>query len=90
LSEPHLYPKSYPGHDRIPEQLMYLPPDQKSKDTQPKTILLWNGLGSWGGVPTGKDVFQREKCPVNNCEILGDRDHAGKTKDKLKDFNLAP
>lgn len=77
VTEPRLYPKAFPGHDRIPEQLMYLPLGNDNPDTKPKTILLWNGLSSWESLPIGREVFQIENCPVKNCEILTDRDHAG-------------
>ena len=40
-----------PGDDRIPQQLMYIPPEgfvpenMDDSDVQLKTILLWNGVG---------------------------------------------
>lgn len=58
---------------------MYLPVESASPDVVPKKILLWNGMNSWGGVPMGREVFLKEKCPVNNCDIGSDRDDAGKS-----------
>ena len=55
-----IYPADLPGHDRIPEQLMFVPPegsfpeDQESADVKLKKILLWNGINSWGGLRPGK------------------------------------
>jgi len=58
-----LYPDELPGHDRIPEQLMYVPPegfvpeDQESADVKLKKILLWNGINSWGGLRPGNEHY---------------------------------
>ena len=58
-----IYPAELPGHDRIPEQLMFVPPegsfpeDQESADVKLKKILLWNGINSWGGLRPGLFSF---------------------------------
>jgi len=72
-------PDEAPGEDRIPEQLMYVPPEgfipENMEDAEAplKTILLWNGLGSWGGLRPGRGVFIKEKCPVSSCVISSNR-----------------
>ena len=72
-------PDELPGADRIPEQLMYVPPegsfpeDQESADVKLKKILLWNGINSWGGLRPGRGVFIKEKCPVSTCAISSNR-----------------
>ena len=74
-----IYPSDLPGHDRIPEQLMFVPPegsfpeDQESADVKLKKILLWNGINSWGGLRPGRGVFIKEKCPVSTCAISSNR-----------------
>jgi hypothetical protein len=72
-------PNEAPGQDRIPGQLMYVPPDgfvpenQDDADVPLKTILLWNGVGSWGGLRPGRGVFLKERCPVSSCVISSNR-----------------
>ena len=58
-----VFPEEYPNHDRIPEQLMFLPPKyalpENMEDSKAplKKILLWNGIQSWGGLRSGRGVF---------------------------------
>jgi len=65
--------------DRIVSQLMSLPPEAsvpKNRDSSEaplKTILLWNGIQSWGGLRQGRGVFLKEKCPVSTCAISSSR-----------------
>ena len=72
-------PDEFPGEDRIPEQLMYVPPEgfipenMDDPDVPLKTIVLWNGVGSWGGLRPGRGVFLKEKCPVSSCVISSNR-----------------
>jgi len=72
-------PNEAPEEDRIPEQLMYVPPEgfipENMEDSEAplKTILMWNGLGSWGGLRPGRGVFLKEKCPVSSCVISSNR-----------------
>lgn len=72
-------PDEDPGQDRIPEQLMYVPPEgfipENMEDTSVplKKILLWNGIGSWGGLRPGRGVFIKEQCPVSSCVISSNR-----------------
>ena len=72
-------PDESPGDDRIPDQLMYVPPEgfipenMEDSDAPLKTILMWNGLGSWGGLRPGRGVFIKEKCPVSSCVISSNR-----------------
>ena len=60
-------PDEFPGQDRIPDQLMYVPPEgfipenMDDPDVPLKTILLWNGVGSWGGLRPGRGVFLKGK-----------------------------
>ena len=62
-----IFPEEYPNHDRIPEQLMHLPPkeyipeNQENADVPLKKILLWNGIQSWGGLRAGRGVFLKGK-----------------------------
>ena len=72
-------PDEAPGEDRIPDQLMYVPPEgfvpenMEDSDVPLKTILMWNGLGSWGGLRPGRGVFIKEQCPVSSCVISSSR-----------------
>ena len=72
-------PDEAPGEDRIPDQLMYVPPEgfvpenMEDTDVPLKTILMWNGLGSWGGLRPGRGVFIKEQCPVSSCVISSSR-----------------
>lgn len=79
IGDNRIFPEDFPDHDRIPEQLMYLPPKHavpKNMDdvnAPLKKILLWNGIQSWGGLRAGRGVFLKEKCPVNSCVISSSR-----------------
>ena len=74
-----ILPDEAPDEDRIPEQLMYIPPEgfvpenMEDADAPLKKILLWNGLGSWGGLRPGRGVFIKEQCPVSSCVISSNR-----------------
>lgn len=74
-----LFPSESPD-DRIPDQLMFVPPDYRQpgdmdEDEGPpklKKILLPNGLGAWN-VKAGRDVFNRaNSCPISTCEVTAD------------------
>ena len=62
-----VFPEEYPNHDRIPEQLMFLPPKyalpENMEDSKAplKKILLWNGIQSWGGLKAGRGAFLKGK-----------------------------
>ncbi len=75
-----IFPEEAPNEDRIPEQLMYVPPgtpkNQEDASTPLKKILLWNGINSWGGTRPGRGVFIREKCPVSSCAVTTSRGDA--------------
>jgi len=77
-----IFPEQLPGHDRIPEQLMYLPPPEagslnlQESDEPLKKILLWNGASSWGSLKPGRGVFLKEKCPVSSCVLSSSRSEA--------------
>ena len=63
-----LYPEELPSSNRITEQLMYLDrrkEENESSSEKRKTILMWNGLVSWGGVETGQKEFLKQNCPIN-------------------------
>lgn len=73
---------------RIVDQLMYSVPS----DTPIKTILLANGLSSWG-VSGGRNEFVRNKCPVDRCILTADSREAGTAdailfKDHHTPFNV--
>lgn len=74
-----VFPDQAEGSDRILNQLMHLPPpgaypaNQDSSTAPLKLILLWNGIGSWGGIRQGRGVFLKEKCPVSTCAISSSR-----------------
>ena len=70
---PDLYPGAATQSDRILEQLAYLPPANLT--SEPLTILIWQGLAAWGGIKPreGREVFDRESCPVRNCLLTGDQ-----------------
>lgn len=72
-----VWPEELPGHDRIPEQLMFLPDtvpkDLDRSDIPLKKILLWNGISSWGGIRPGRGEFLRQGCPVSSCVISSSR-----------------
>jgi len=77
-----IFPEEVPGEDRIPDQLMYLPPagtlpeNQEEPSAPLKKILLWNGASSWGGLKPGRGVFLKEKCPVSTCVLSSTRAEA--------------
>ena len=87
-----LFPEKYLNHDRITHQLNFLPLNYtRYKDLNPavKKILLWNGPeleegfkeGVYGKVEgihflTGRELFIKEKCPVNTCSISSRQDDA--------------
>lgn len=68
-----LYPEEHPGQDRIPNQLMFIPPKDTMYENKMvmKFIFLFD-FSSWG-VPIGRKEFIRQQCPVNNCVITNDR-----------------
>ena len=72
-----LYPGPGTQSDRILEQLAYVPPPPAGANvtSEPLTILIWQGLASWGGIKPreGREVFERESCPVSNCLLTGDQ-----------------
>ena len=39
--------------------------ENESSSEKRKTILMWNGLVSWGGVETGQKEFLKQNCPIN-------------------------
>lgn len=56
---------------------MFLPPDLPSNEEDPekvplKTILMWNGVRSWG-VQGGRGEFLKQNCPVSNCALVSDK-----------------
>lgn len=77
-----LFPEDVPNSDRIPEQLMYLPPkgsipeNIEESNVPLKKILLWNGAASWGSLKPGRGVFLKEKCPVSSCALSSLRSEA--------------
>lgn len=74
-----LLPSEDPWNDRITNQLMFVPPNYEEiqESGKLKTILLYNGLGPWN-VKEGRDVFTKNKCPVNTCRVTAKRDVANK------------
>lgn len=82
LSAIKIFPEQLPRHDRIPEQLMFLPPPEEGSqniqesDVPLKKILLWNGASSWGPLKAGRGVFLKEKCPVSSCVLSSSRSEA--------------
>ncbi len=77
-----VFPDESLGNDRIPDQLMYVPPkgfvpdNPEDPSTPLKKILLWNGISSWGGHRAGRGVFLKERCPVNSCVLSSSRTDA--------------
>lgn len=71
-----LLPEEDRWSDRITNQLMFVPPGyaEYRESGKMKTILLYNGMGPWGKVNEGRDIFV--KCPVNTCRLTVDRDRA--------------
>ncbi|XP_066255401.1 glycoprotein 3-alpha-L-fucosyltransferase A-like [Euwallacea similis] len=67
-----LFPEQADG-DRVVDQLMYVPEDYQGYDTPEKTILLFNGMGTWGQ-KAGSATFHQ--CPVNRCSLTPDRSRA--------------
>ena len=67
IRDNRIFPEDYPNNDRIPAQLMYLPPKHavpKNMDdvnAPLKKILLWNGIQSWGGLRAGRGAFLKGK-----------------------------
>lgn len=64
--------------DRITNQLMYVPPDYADvvNSGKYKTILLYDGLESWGIEKDGNFTFEQNECPVYTCNITVDRTYA--------------
>ena len=58
---------------------MFVPPNYEEiqESGKLKTILLYNGLGPWN-VKEGREVFTKNKCPVNTCRVTAKRDAANK------------
>lgn len=76
-----LFPSEDPWNDRIGNQLMFVPPNYEKiqESGKLKTILLYNGLGPWGNLKEGREVFTiKNKCPVNTCKITAKREIANK------------
>jgi len=77
-----IFPDELPQEDRIPDQLMYLPPEgtipknQDDSSVPLKKILLWNGASAWGGLKAGRGLFLKEKCPVSTCVLSTTRSEA--------------
>ena len=77
-----LFPEESPGKDRITDQLMFLPPEgeipsnEEEASVPLKSILMWNGVSSWGGVRPGRGEFIKQECPVSTCAIVTDRSQA--------------
>ena len=76
-----IFPEESPNHDRIPDQLMYLPdsvPNFEDESEEPlKKILMWNGLHNWGGMKPGRGEFLKQNCPVSSCAILNSKKEVG-------------
>ena len=67
-----LYPDSENDNDRIKQQLEYVPCQyNKSKIFK---LSIWGGVRNWGGIKPqiGNEVFIREECNLQNCEITSD------------------
>ena len=64
-----LYPEEDSEQDRIPNQLMFMPPKKttRNKTELIKSIFLFS-YRAWG-VPFGRLEFIRQQCPVNSCSI---------------------
>lgn len=74
-----LMPSEDPWNDRITNQLMFVPPNYEEiqESEKLKTILLFNGLGAWN-IKEGRDIFNKNKCPVNTCRVTAKRDAVNK------------
>ncbi|XP_014252194.1 glycoprotein 3-alpha-L-fucosyltransferase A [Cimex lectularius] len=69
-----LWPAQRPGDDRITAQLMFKP--AVVTPNRLKTILMYNGLGSWAPAKTGRSVFSH--CPVNTCTLTSNKAESNK------------
>ncbi|XP_076351643.1 glycoprotein 3-alpha-L-fucosyltransferase A-like [Tachypleus tridentatus] len=71
-SPPKIWPHEEDG-DRIENQLMYIPTDyaslKNSSNPKLKKILLYFGKAGWNDLPLGRQIFTKDKCPVDTCEI---------------------
>lgn len=70
-----LLPSEDPLDDRITNQLMFIPSNYEEirESGRLKTILLYSG--QWD-TEEGRDVFVKNKCPVDTCTITHQRDAA--------------
>jgi hypothetical protein len=77
LSNLTLWPNEDPESDRIINQLMYIPKNYYSGETyrRNKKIYLFYGKPS-KDIPLGRQLFLRDGCPVNTCELTTDPDDA--------------
>ncbi|XP_075227883.1 glycoprotein 3-alpha-L-fucosyltransferase A-like [Lycorma delicatula] len=64
-----LWPQEEPGSDRIPNQLMFYPPN-RGRPLPMKKILIFHGLNSWGVKP-GQEAFKH--CPVDSCVLTANK-----------------
>ena len=61
---------------------MYLPssgssnPNPSDSSAPLKTILMWNGLSSWGSVRPGRGEFLKQECPVSTCALVTEKAQA--------------
>ncbi|OQV18112.1 Glycoprotein 3-alpha-L-fucosyltransferase A [Hypsibius exemplaris] len=73
-----LWPEDSPGSDRIEEQLLHKPvaaSSNRPEMNKTRVIYVPEGLAGWG-VSDGRDVFRRDNCPVDDCELTGNKDTA--------------
>lgn len=73
-----VYPSlQYDSDDRIQKQLKFVPESvikrvKTGETVAMKKILVYSGTGSWH-IPRGSTLFKEQKCAVQACELVDDR-----------------
>lgn len=74
-------------NDRIIQQLSFSPPEAPNNQDHLKVILAFSGTG---GVPEGREQFEKDKCTVDTCHITSDVRWAHKADAVLFNFDPGP
>ncbi|XP_071104549.1 LOW QUALITY PROTEIN: glycoprotein 3-alpha-L-fucosyltransferase A-like [Haliotis cracherodii] len=87
------YSRDNDNQDRIVNQLAYIPPPvreakKRGEDAPLKSILLYHGFGGWQ-VKKGQETFIDQKCGVQRCELIDNKQDGAKADAVLFHHNPA-